>query len=214
MSCSNTNEKHHIELVICLLSGASCLIVFLSVLLCVFFCLCRSQIVETGWRSVSWRHTTGRWWLSGLTWMETTLRRLHRSWYTHHCLIDVPSNPPSPSVLTSLHIDDSLNANSSLPPKSTKTQRHYTALALHCYSLEYTHLNVIYRFFFFLCVVVQVQSEFILESERESFIEQVREVIENADEKGLERETNSKVTSTLRLFLALSLCVFLILAVW
>lgn len=30
----------------------------------------------------------------------------------------------------------------------------------------------------------QVASEFILESERESFIEQVREVIEMADEKG------------------------------
>lgn len=30
----------------------------------------------------------------------------------------------------------------------------------------------------------QVSSEFILESERESFIEQVREVIEMADEKG------------------------------
>lgn len=30
----------------------------------------------------------------------------------------------------------------------------------------------------------QVESEFILESERESFIEQVREVIEMADEKG------------------------------
>lgn len=34
----------------------------------------------------------------------------------------------------------------------------------------------------------QVESEFILESERESFIEQVREVIETADERGLERE--------------------------
>lgn len=32
--------------------------------------------------------------------------------------------------------------------------------------------------------VFQVESEFILESERESFIEQVREVIEMADEKG------------------------------
>lgn len=32
----------------------------------------------------------------------------------------------------------------------------------------------------------QVESEFILESERESFIEQVREVIENADQKGLD----------------------------
>lgn len=30
----------------------------------------------------------------------------------------------------------------------------------------------------------QVESEFILESERESFIEQVREVIEMADDKG------------------------------
>ncbi|XP_040001806.1 serine/threonine-protein kinase WNK1 [Xiphias gladius] len=41
---------------------------------------------------------------------------------------------------------------------------------------------------------IMVQSEFILESERESFIEQVREVIENADEKGLERDTNSQMT--------------------
>lgn len=35
-----------------------------------------------------------------------------------------------------------------------------------------------------LCSPHQVESEFILESERESFIEQVREVIEMADEKG------------------------------
>ncbi|KAM9467702.1 serine/threonine-protein kinase WNK1 isoform 4-T4 [Clarias gariepinus] len=35
---------------------------------------------------------------------------------------------------------------------------------------------------------IMVESGFILESERESFIEQVREVIETADEKGLERE--------------------------
>lgn len=34
------------------------------------------------------------------------------------------------------------------------------------------------------CFLFQVESEFILESERESFIEQVREVIEMADEKG------------------------------
>ncbi|XP_037837166.1 serine/threonine-protein kinase WNK1 isoform X7 [Kryptolebias marmoratus] len=40
---------------------------------------------------------------------------------------------------------------------------------------------------------IMVQSEFILESERESFIEQVREVIENADEKGLERDTTSQM---------------------
>ncbi|KAM9328396.1 serine/threonine-protein kinase WNK1 [Pholidichthys leucotaenia] len=40
---------------------------------------------------------------------------------------------------------------------------------------------------------IMVQSAFILESERESFIEQVREVIENADEKGLERDTTSQV---------------------
>ncbi|XP_061570481.1 serine/threonine-protein kinase WNK1 isoform X9 [Cololabis saira] len=40
---------------------------------------------------------------------------------------------------------------------------------------------------------IMVESEFILESERESFIEQVREVIENADEKGLERDTNSQL---------------------
>ncbi len=48
-----------------------------------------------------------------------------------------------------------------------------------------------------MCECVQVQSEFILESERESFIEQVREVIENADEKGLERDTKSQVNTTL-----------------
>lgn len=40
---------------------------------------------------------------------------------------------------------------------------------------------------------IQVASEFILESERESFIEQVREVIENADEKGLERDVEKQV---------------------
>lgn len=39
-----------------------------------------------------------------------------------------------------------------------------------------------------LCFTHQVESEFILESERESFIEQVREVIETANERGLERE--------------------------
>ncbi|XP_061662759.1 serine/threonine-protein kinase WNK1 isoform X2 [Syngnathoides biaculeatus] len=42
---------------------------------------------------------------------------------------------------------------------------------------------------------IMVQSEFILESERESFIEQVREVIENADEKGLERDAGGQMTS-------------------
>ncbi|XP_054656503.1 serine/threonine-protein kinase WNK1 isoform X5 [Dunckerocampus dactyliophorus] len=41
---------------------------------------------------------------------------------------------------------------------------------------------------------IMVQSEFILESERESFIEQVREVIENADEKGLERDVGGQMT--------------------
>ncbi|XP_029968896.1 serine/threonine-protein kinase WNK1 isoform X2 [Salarias fasciatus] len=40
---------------------------------------------------------------------------------------------------------------------------------------------------------IMVQSEFILESERESFIEQVREVIQKADEKGLERDANSQM---------------------
>uniref|UniRef100_A0A672ZZR8 non-specific serine/threonine protein kinase n=1 Tax=Sphaeramia orbicularis TaxID=375764 RepID=A0A672ZZR8_9TELE len=49
---------------------------------------------------------------------------------------------------------------------------------------------------------IMVQSEFILESERESFIEQVREVIENADEKGLERDTNSQVNCTIIVFYA------------
>lgn len=44
---------------------------------------------------------------------------------------------------------------------------------------------------------IQVESEFILESERESFIEQVREVIENADEKGLERDVEKQVCTPL-----------------
>lgn len=46
-------------------------------------CVCRYPAEVTGWQSVSWRRTTGRWWPSGLTWMVTTLRRLLRSWYTH-----------------------------------------------------------------------------------------------------------------------------------
>ncbi|RVE56777.1 hypothetical protein OJAV_G00224370 [Oryzias javanicus] len=41
---------------------------------------------------------------------------------------------------------------------------------------------------------IMVESEFILESERESFIEQVKEVIENADEKRLDRDPNSQLT--------------------
>ncbi|XP_028304167.1 serine/threonine-protein kinase WNK1 isoform X10 [Gouania willdenowi] len=41
---------------------------------------------------------------------------------------------------------------------------------------------------------IMVQSEFILESERDSFIEQVREVIENADEKVLERDANNQMS--------------------
>lgn len=48
-----------------------------------------------------------------------------------------------------------------------------------------------------LGVCIQVESEFILESERDSFIEQVREVIENADEKGLERDVEKQVCTTL-----------------
>lgn len=40
----------------------------------------------------------------------------------------------------------------------------------------------------------QVESEFILESERESFIEQVREVIENADQKGLDANKQVSVS--------------------
>lgn len=44
---------------------------------------------------------------------------------------------------------------------------------------------------------IQVESEFILESERDSFIEQVREVIENADEKGLERDVEKQVRTAL-----------------
>nr|XP_054595676.1 serine/threonine-protein kinase WNK1 isoform X16 [Nothobranchius furzeri] len=43
---------------------------------------------------------------------------------------------------------------------------------------------------------IMVESEFILESERESFIEQVREVIKNADEKGLERDANSQMVGS------------------
>lgn len=46
-------------------------------------------------------------------------------------------------------------------------------------------------------VWIQVESEFILESERDSFIEQVREVIENADEKGLERDVEKQVRTAL-----------------
>ncbi|XP_026082766.1 serine/threonine-protein kinase WNK1-like isoform X2 [Carassius auratus] len=41
---------------------------------------------------------------------------------------------------------------------------------------------------------IMVQSEFILENERESFIEQIREVIETADEKGVERECSQTVS--------------------
>lgn len=48
-----------------------------------------------------------------------------------------------------------------------------------------------------LDVWIQVESEFILESERDSFIEQVREVIENADEKGLERDVEKQVRTAL-----------------
>lgn len=53
----------------------------------------------------------------------------------------------------------------------------------------------------FGCPCVQVESEFILESERESFIEQVREVIENADEKGLERDAEKQVNLSVYLLL-------------
>ncbi|XP_028970347.2 serine/threonine-protein kinase WNK1 isoform X3 [Esox lucius] len=42
---------------------------------------------------------------------------------------------------------------------------------------------------------IMVTSEFILESERESFIDQVREVIEMADEKGLEKYGNTQIPS-------------------
>lgn len=55
-------------------------------------------------------------------------------------------------------------------------------LCLFCY------IKVILYIVLTLCFSHQVESEFILESERESFIEQVREVIETADERGLERE--------------------------
>ncbi|CAL8322854.1 unnamed protein product [Lota lota] len=53
---------------------------------------------------------------------------------------------------------------------------------------------------------IMVQSEFILESERESFIEQVREVIENADERGLERDPSNQVN----IFLSVTTYVLLI----
>ncbi|GAA6072864.1 serine/threonine-protein kinase WNK1 isoform X1 [Tachysurus ichikawai] len=43
---------------------------------------------------------------------------------------------------------------------------------------------------------IMVESEFILESERESFVEQVREVIETADERGLEREGSQTVNNS------------------
>lgn len=56
---------------------------------------------------------------------------------------------------------------------------------------------------------VQVESEFILESERESFIEQVREVIENADEKGLERDVEKQVFTTLSPKSSTSMCFYL-----
>lgn len=49
-----------------------------------------------------------------------------------------------------------------------------------------------------------MESEFILESERESFIEQVREVIENADQKGL--DANKQVNATF--YSLFSLCFF------
>ncbi|KAK7129712.1 hypothetical protein R3I93_019378 [Phoxinus phoxinus] len=41
---------------------------------------------------------------------------------------------------------------------------------------------------------IMVQSEFILETERESFIDQIRDVIETADEKGVERERSQMVS--------------------
>lgn len=59
-----------------------------------------------------------------------------------------------------------------------------------------------------------MESEFILESERESFIEQVREVIENADEKGLERDTNKQVNTTLFHSLLLCFSTFCFLGDW
>lgn len=92
--------------------------------------------------------------------METTPRRLLKSWYTQSTTVFIHSL--SPTILTAL----------------------------------FKNLSMIRVC---VCVCVQVQSEFILESERESFIEQVREVIENADEKGLERDTNSQVNKTLKL---------------
>lgn len=62
-----------------------------------------------------------------------------------------------------------------------------------------THAQFTLTFSICLCldVWIQVESEFILESERDSFIEQVREVIENADEKGLERDVEKQVRTTL-----------------
>ena len=66
-----------------------------------------------------------------------------------------------------------------------------------------------------MCVSVQVQSEFILESERESFIEQVREVIENADERGLDREHSNQVNIFLSHSLFIhSLCMMSFLSIF
>lgn len=62
-----------------------------------------------------------------------------------------------------------------------------------------------YSDIFPLFICAQVESEFILESERESFIEQVREVIEKADEKGVERDMKKQVCMNH----SLSLLVFL-----
>lgn len=81
-----------------------------------------------------------------------------------------------------------------MTPLWPKTGKAKKAIRFIHINIVYTHLNQSFS----LCLCVKVQSEFILESERESFIEQVREVIENADEKGLERDKNSQVNTALR----------------
>lgn len=65
----------------------------------------------------------------------------------------------------------------------------------------HTSTHTVYSDIFPLFIWIQVESEFILESERESFIEQVREVIENADEKGVERDMKKQVYTNLSLSL-------------
>ena len=61
-------------------------------------------------------------------------------------------------------------------------------LNAQCYITDVCVCLCVFNKLLLLHLCCKVESEFILESERESFIEQVREVIETADERGLERE--------------------------